>query len=75
MTRLHTGIVPLATLRALGAIAALSIIAVSLDLVLGLSDEVDLDAVRSSLLGAVGDTLQPATASLWLRNDSRTIGG
>jgi hypothetical protein len=32
-----------------------------------LRDEVALDAVRSELLDAVGRTMQPATASLWLR--------
>ena len=32
-----------------------------------LRDEVDLEAVRGSLLGAVGSTVQPAAASLWLR--------
>jgi len=30
-------------------------------------DEVDLDAVRGGLLDAVGETLQPAHASVWLR--------
>ena len=37
-----------------------------------LAGEVDLGAVRASLLDAVGDTLQPSSASVWLRNDSRT---
>ena len=32
-----------------------------------LRDEVDLDAVRTHLLGAVGQTMSPAHASLWLR--------
>lgn len=32
-----------------------------------LRDEVELDAVREDLLGAVGDTVRPAHASLWLR--------
>ncbi len=32
-----------------------------------LRDEVDLDAVRGGLLDAVGETLQPAHASVWLR--------
>lgn len=43
-----------------------------------LAGEVELGAVRASLLAAVGETLQPAQASVWLRsprNDSRTAGG
>jgi hypothetical protein len=32
-----------------------------------LRDQVDLDALRSELLGAVGRTMSPAHASLWLR--------
>jgi hypothetical protein len=43
-----------------------------------LAGEVELGAVRASLLAAVGETLQPASASVWLktaRNDSRTAGG
>jgi hypothetical protein len=32
-----------------------------------LRDEVDLDAVRGGLLDAVGETVQPAHASVWLR--------
>jgi hypothetical protein len=38
-----------------------------------LRDEVDLEAMRVHLLDAVGQTMSPAHASLWLRrNDSRT---
>lgn len=43
-----------------------------------LRDEVDLDAVRVGLLDAVGETMRPSHASLWLRptrNDSRTVAG
>jgi hypothetical protein len=35
-----------------------------------LRDEVDLDALRSDLLGAVSKTMSPAHASLWLRNSA-----
>jgi hypothetical protein len=35
-----------------------------------LRDEVDLDALRSDLLGAVGRTMSPAHASLWLRDSA-----
>ena len=35
-----------------------------------LRQEVDLDAVRSGLIAAVQDTLQPTTARLWLREPS-----
>src|SRR5206468_6649491 len=40
-----------------------------------LTAEVDLGAVRASLLAAVSETLQPESASVWLRNDSRTPRG
>jgi hypothetical protein len=33
-----------------------------------LRDEADLATIRTGLLRAVGDTLRPAHASLWLRN-------
>jgi hypothetical protein len=36
-----------------------------------LRDEVDLDAVRTHLVGAVGQTMSPAHASLWLRHRTR----
>jgi hypothetical protein len=38
-----------------------------------LAGEVELGAVRACLLAAVGETLQPVSASVWLRNDSRTL--
>ncbi|MDP9321356.1 MAG: hypothetical protein M3P16_09700 [Chloroflexota bacterium] len=36
-----------------------------------LATEVDLGAVRASLLAAVGETLQPTSASVWLRDQPR----
>jgi hypothetical protein len=32
-----------------------------------LRDQIDLDTLAAELLGVVDQTLQPATASLWLR--------
>jgi len=37
-----------------------------------LRNEVELDAVRADLLGAVGETVRPAHASVWLREPGRT---
>jgi hypothetical protein len=36
-----------------------------------LRDQVDLDALHGELLAVVGQTMQPTTASLWLRSTSR----
>jgi hypothetical protein len=36
-----------------------------------LRDDVALDAVRSDLIGAVHETLQPATIALWLRSSDQ----
>jgi len=36
-----------------------------------LRDEVDIDALRAELLGAVARTMAPAHASLWLRERAR----
>jgi hypothetical protein len=34
-----------------------------------LRDQVDLDALSAELLGVAEQTVQPTTASLWLRSD------
>jgi hypothetical protein len=36
-----------------------------------LRDQLDLDALHGELLAVVGQTMQPTTASLWLRSTSR----
>jgi hypothetical protein len=38
-----------------------------------LRDEVDLDTLSAELLGVVDQTVQPTTASLWLRPSSETV--
>lgn len=35
-----------------------------------LGDEMDLDALSSALVGVVGETIQPANVSGWLRTDT-----
>ncbi|HZU11346.1 MAG TPA: hypothetical protein VFB58_00760 [Chloroflexota bacterium] len=39
-----------------------------------LRDEVDLDQLAGDMIGVLQDTLQPASASLWLRDVSKTEG-
>jgi len=40
-----------------------------------LRDEVDLDALSAELLAVVDQTMQPTTASLWLRQSAKTPAG
>ena len=40
-----------------------------------LRDEIDLDALRAELIAAVGTTVQPAYASLWLKRADRRDRG
>ncbi|HEX8134369.1 MAG TPA: hypothetical protein VF880_13190 [Actinomycetes bacterium] len=40
-----------------------------------LRDQVDLDALQAELLAVVDQTIQPTTASLWLRAPASPRGG
>ncbi len=75
MTALRIGIVALSAVLGFAS-AALGVL--NRDTDIPPSQSVGSAAVRASLLAAVRETLQPVSASVWLktaRNDSRTASG